>query len=277
MTPGTLCDTFFCVFMFCAAISHTKALVFLPALLLWSCLLPRRVSVNALLCPSIPATLRLRGLRRWSPLELQPLQRQLKPLLRHRQFMTQFLPRDGGFQSGTLLGDEAAQFVTRHRHLGVTYARCDAPLEVVMEHIGTLAGVTGQRGVVEHHQDGFPHIHVLVQRKVHPSPLSAERFVVDYQGRQFRCRIRNLQTLKHQHNWHVYLQKEGVPQEWGRYRPVCQYTHDDYILIAQEQGVGRACELWLAGGGHFRAPPQFSQRIGEHAPRSFSAMGRRST
>ena len=58
-------------------------------------------------------------------------------------FFDQFLPRETGVESGPLLGDEAAQFITRHRYLGVTYARCDVPLEFVLEHIGDAFGCGG--------------------------------------------------------------------------------------------------------------------------------------
>ena len=119
----------------------------------------------------------------------------------------------------------------------------------------------GQRGVVEHHQDGFPHVHVLVQRRAHPSPLAAERFVIDYEGRQFRCKIRNLATIKHQHNWHYYLQKEGEPTEWGRYRPVVQHSHHDFIAIARERGISSACEQWLSAGGSLERLPNWRRGL----------------
>lgn len=157
----------------------------------------------------------------------------------------------GRFQEiGEPVGTSAREFSTRHQHIGVTYPRCPVPLDVVLAHWDSLPNVKGCRAVIEHHQDGVPHVHVLVQRKRPVGPLACRLMMVEYQGIFYRCNVRNLKTKQHQAHWHAYLQKEGTPVESGDYeRVTVSPKARDLVDIAEADGIKVALNFFVDAGG----------------------------
>ena len=142
-------------------------------------------------------------------------------------------------------------FQVRTSKIALTYARCPVPIEEVYAQLSTNSrAINGMRGVVEPHRDGFPHVHVIVQKK--NSAIAYRSLLLSYQNIVYRCDIRTLSTKKYQLNWHVYLEKHGVPTTWGNYEtPVVSSskTPQELIATARDTGIQDALHEYIEGVG----------------------------
>ena len=106
----------------------------------------------------------------------------------------------------------------RNQHVLFTYVHCTCPLLSALEQLQCHAAVTGCRGVVESRKDGTPHLHVYVQKT--KTLLSWNQVTVKFAGMSWRPHARVLATMWHRYNTYLYLEKEGVPQQTGRFCPL---------------------------------------------------------
>ena len=142
----------------------------------------------------------------------------------------------------------------RNQHVLFTYVRCACPLSSALDQLQSHGAVTGCRGVVESHKDGTPHLHIYVQKS--KTMLSWNQVTVRYSGMSWRPHARVLSTQWHRYNTYLYLEKEGVPQQSGRFCPPLKPSKakgipsgQELLTIATGTSVDLAIQEYVAQGG----------------------------
>ena len=131
-------------------------------------------------------------------------------------------------------------YQVRAQAVGLTFLRCSGPLAEIFRNLAANKEFVECRGVVDRHSDGTPHVHVLLQ-KTHTT-ISVDRLCCYFVGQVCRCHVRILSTRVHQQRWHVYLEKEGVPEQFGHYKvPVGKKGDLELLELAQRRRCLSPC------------------------------------
>ena len=174
------------------------------------------------------------------------------------------VPEDavGGMEtlfSDPSLGEAQAYSISapgfRNQNLLLTYVHCTCPLVSALDQLQGHAAVNGTRGVVEFHRDGTLHLHVFVQKS--KTLLSWQQVTLKYAGMSWRPHARVLSSAWHKYNTYVYLEKEGTPQQTGRFAPPLRPTRggsgiptgSELLAIASSASIDQAVQQYVAQGG----------------------------
>ena len=142
-------------------------------------------------------------------------------------------------------------FQIRTARIALTYARCPIALESCFRQLASVSStIRGMRGVVEPHQDGTPHVHIIVQKSNTAIPY--RNLILEEGGLLYRCDVRTLSTKRYQVNWHHYCSKFSEPSHWGDYDvPVLKAAKSsvDLVATAVNAGIPEALQEFIEGGG----------------------------
>ena len=142
-------------------------------------------------------------------------------------------------------------FQIRTARIALTYARCPIALESCFRQLASVSStIRGMRGVVEPHQDGTPHVHIIVQKSNTAIPY--RNLILEEGGLLYRWDVRTLSTKRYQVNWHHYCSKFSEPSHWGDYDvPVLKAAKSsvDLVATAVNAGIPEALQEFIEGGG----------------------------
>ena len=167
----------------------------------------------------------------------------------------------GKFEIGKLVSSAGlSTYQVGAQAVGLTFPRCPVLLAEIFRNLAANKAFVGCRGVVERHSDGTPHVHVLLQKT--RTTIPTDRHCCYFEGQVCRCHVSILSTRVHQQRWHVYLEKEGVPEQFGQYKVHIGKKGDLELLeLAQREEVSIALHEFVSSGGALHHVPNMKRGL----------------